>query len=174
MKLLPTLSCFSLAFALSAMAQTKETTTETTTTRNPDGSVSESTTTTTHFNPEYQTKVVQYFDTYKTSPHGLPPEWSTQMKIKQIPPAWRTTRIAPGTVVTQEQRAFLMEAPAPLVKVLPPPTADVRYFVAGGSVVAVDKTYKVVDSIRVPSLKFDVEVDDDGDEIKIEKKDKDD
>lgn len=174
MKLLPTLSCASLALVLTSLAQVKETTTETTQTRNPDGSVSETTTTTTHFNPEAQTKLVQYFDTYKTSPNGLPPDWATQMKIKQIPPAWRTTRLAPGTVLTQENRAFLMDAPPALVKVLPAASADVHYYVAGGNVVAVDKTYKVVDSIRIPSIKFDVEVDDDGDEIKIKRKEKDD
>ena len=147
------------------MAQTTETTTEKSTTRNPDGTVSESTTTTTYFKPEAQTKVVQYFETYKTSPYGLPPEWSPQMKIKEIPPAWRTTRIAPGTVVTEQLRPFLMEAPPALVKVLPPPTSEVRYYVAGGSVVAVDKTYKVVDSIQIPTFKF-VEVDDDDDDDK--------
>lgn len=174
MKLLPTLSSLSLALVLSATAQVTETTTEKTTTRNPDGSVNETTTTTTTFNPEAQTKVVQYFDTYKTSPYGLPPEWATQMKIKQLPPAWRTARIAPGTVVTQEHRGYLLEAPPALIKVLPPAQPDVRYYVAGGNVVAIDKTYKIVDSLRIPSVKFEVEVDDDGDEIKIEKKEKDD
>lgn len=133
--------------------------------------LSESTTTTTHFNPEYQQKVVQYFDTYKTNPNGLPPEWSTQMKLKQLPPAWRSGAITRGTVVTEEHRNFLMEAPPALVKVLPPPNADVRYYVAGGNVVAVDKSYKVVDSIRVPSMKFDVEIEDGGKEIEIKKKD---
>ena len=174
MKLIPTLSCFSLALILSATAQVKETTTEKSTTVNPDGSVSESTTTTTIFKPEAQTKVVQYFETYKTSPNGLPPEWSTQMKLKQIPAAWRTARVAPGTVFAEDVRPFLLEAPPALVKVLPPPTAEVRYYVAGGSVVAIDKTYRVVDSIQIPSVKFEVEVDDDGDEIKIKKKEKDD
>ena len=174
MKVLSTLGCVSLAFALTATAQVTETTTEKSTTRNPDGSISETTTTTTHFNPEAQTKVVKYFDTYKTNPNGLPPEWSTRMKIKQLPPAWRTGPVARGTVVTQEHRAFLMDAPPALIQVLPPPPADVRYYVAGGNVVAVDKTYKVVDSIRIPSVKFDVEVDDDGDEIKIKRKEKND
>lgn len=174
MKILPTISCLSVAFALNAIAQVKETTTEQSTTRNADGSVSETTTTTTHFNPEAQTKVVKYFDTYKTNPNGLPPEWSTQMKVKQIPAAWRTTRLAPGTVVTQEHRTFLMDAPPALVQVLPPAPADVRYVVAGGNVVAIDKSFKVVDSIQIPSVKFDIEVDDDGDEIKLKRKEKDD
>ncbi len=174
MKLPVTLSCLSLAFALSASAQVKETTTEKTSTVNPDGSVNETTTTTTTFNPAAQTKVVEYFETYKTNPYGLPPEWATQMKIKQLPPAWRSSRIAPGTIVTEEHRAFLMEAPPALVKVLPPPQPEVRYYVAGGNVVAVDKSYKIVDSLRIPSVNFEVEVDDDGEEIEIKKKKKDD
>ena len=172
MKLIPTLSCFSLALLLSATAQVKETTTEKTTKTNADGTVEDTTTTTTTFNPEVQTKVVKYFDTYKTLPYGLPPEWSTRMKIKEIPPAWRTARVAPGTVFAEDVRPFLLEAPPALVKVLPPPTAEVRYYVAGGSVVAIDKTYKVVDSIQIPTVKFEVEVDDD--EIKVKKKEKDD
>ena len=172
MKLIPTLSCFSLALLLSATAQVKETTTEKTTKTNADGTVEETTTTTTTFNPEVQTKVVKYFDTYKTLPYGLPPEWSTRMKIKEIPTAWRTARVAPGTVFAEDVRPFLLEAPPALVKVLPPPTAEVRYYVAGGSVVAIDKTYKVVDSIQIPTVKFEVEVDDD--EIKVKKKEKDD
>lgn len=72
MKVFPTLSCLSIAFALTATAQVKETTTEKSVTRNPDGSVRETTTTTTHFNPEAQAKVVEYFNTYKANPHGLP------------------------------------------------------------------------------------------------------
>ena len=37
---------------------------------------------------------------------------------------------------------------------LPAPTPEVRYYMAGGNVVAVDKSYKVVDSIQVPSVKI--------------------
>ncbi len=163
-----------LSLTVNAIAQVTETTTEKTTQTNPDGSTQQSstTTTTTTFNPEASTKVVQYFDTYKTSPYGLPPEWATQIKIKQIPASWRTTQIPAGTILTKEQQPYLFEAPPALIKVLPAPQPDIRYYVAGGSVVAVDKTFKVVDSLRVPTVKFDVEVDDD--EIEIKKKDKDD
>lgn len=174
MKVFPTLSCLSIPFVLTATSQVTETTTEKSVTRNPDGSVSETATTTTHFNPGAQAKVIEYFNTYKANPHGLPPEWSRQMNIKQIPRAWSTTRLAPGTVLSGEHRGYLMAAPPALVQVLPPAPAEVGYYVAGANVVAVDKSYKVVDSIRVPSLKFYIEVDDDGDEIKIKRKEKDD
>ena len=170
MKVFPTLSCLSIAFALTATAQVKETTTEKSVTRNPDGSVRETTTTTAHFNPEAQANVVEYFNTYKANPHGLPPEWSKQMNIKQIPRAWSTTRLAPGTVLTEEHRGDLMAAPPAWVQVLPPAPAEVGYYVAGANIVAVDKSSKVVDSIRVPSLRFYVEVDGDGGEIKLSAK----
>lgn len=132
-------------------AQTTETRTDVTT--NADGSVTKTETTTT-FNPEARTKVVKYFETYKTNPHGLPPAWVTKMKLKEIPATWRTTRIAPGLVIQEKERPYLVEAPPELVQVLPAATGDVRYYVAGSNVVAVDKTYKVVDSIQIPSVKI--------------------
>ncbi len=172
MKAYPTLSAALFALALPALGQVTETTKEKTTKETADGSVEQRTTTTTTFSPEVKTKVVEYFDTYKTNPHGLPPEWATQMKIKELPPTWRTGQIASGTVVTQEHRAFLYEAPPALVKVLPAPRPDTRYYVAGGNIIAVDKTYKVVDSLRVPSIKFDVDVD--GAKAEVKKANKDD
>lgn len=163
------ISSLSFALILAASAQVTETKTEKTTTTNPDGSVQQSSTTTTTFSPEIQTRVVQYFDAYKTNQNGLPPEWATQIKVKELPSAWTTTRIAPGTVLTENARPYLVEAPPALVKVLPPPQAEVRYYVAGGNVVAIDKTYKVVDSIRIPTLNFGGTVVKD-EEVRIEKK----
>ncbi|MES2466380.1 MAG: hypothetical protein V4675_03675 [Verrucomicrobiota bacterium] len=168
--IIPAFVAFS--FVMSANGQDSQTKTEKTTKTNPDGSTQQTTTTITTFNPETNTKVVEYFDAYKANPYGLPPEWTTRMKIKQIPPAWRTTQIPAGTIVTKEQQELLLEAPPALVKVLPAPKPEIRYYVAGGNVIAVDKSYKVVDSLRVPSVKFDVEVDDG--EIEIKKKEKDD
>ncbi len=46
-----------------------------------------------------------------------------------------------------------MEAPPELVQVLPQ-REEVRYYIAGSNVVAVDRSYKVVDSIEVPSVTF--------------------
>lgn len=79
------------------------------------------------------------------------------MKMKEIPAGWRTTRIEPGIVVTEKERPYLVEAPPELVSVLPSASGGVRYYVAGSNVVAVDKTYKIVDSIQIPSIKFEVE-----------------
>jgi hypothetical protein len=134
-------------------AQTTETRTDVTT--NPDGSVTKTETTT--FNPEARTKVVKYFETYKTNPYGLPPAWVTKMKVKEIPVTWRTTRISPGLVIQEKERPFLVDAPPELVQVLPTAAGDVRYYVAGSNVVAVDKTYKVVDSVQIPSIKIEVD-----------------
>ena len=143
----------------------QKTTTETTETTSPAPGVTETTTTTTtSFNPEARTKVVTYFDTHKGNPHGLPPGWATRVKVKDVPAAWRTSRIAPGVVVTESQRSYLVDAPPELVQVLPSPSTGVRYYVAGSNVVAVDSSYKIVDSIQIPTIKYT----DDGDEVEIE------
>ena len=162
--ILSSLSALSLGLLLPVTAQVTETKTETEIKKNPDGSVTESTTTTvTTFNPDARTKVVQYFDAYKTSPLGLPPGWAPRFKVKELPAAWTTTRIAPGVIVGEKERPFLVAAPPELIKVLPAPTGEVRYYVAGSNVVAVNQTYQVVDSIQIPTVKF-VEVDDDDDD----------
>ena len=149
---------FGLATLLtwSAGAQVTETTETKDTTEHADGSVTESTTTTTRtFDPALRTKVVKYFDTYKTEKYGLPPEIVTSVKVKEVPTAWRTSAIAPGVIVTEKERPYLVAAPPTLVKLLPAAEErKVRYYVAGGNVVAVDKEYKVVDSIHIPSIKY--------------------
>jgi hypothetical protein len=144
------LGCLPLA------AQTTETQKTTDVTRNPDGSVTKTETKTTTFDPEVRTKVVTYFDAYKTHPHGLPPAWATTVKVKEIPATWRT-RIAPGLVISEKERPYLVAAPPDLVKVLPAPASGVRYYVAGSNVVAVDSSYRVVDSVEVPSIKIKVD-----------------
>lgn len=152
------IAAVALGALLPLSAQVTETRKKTETKENADGSVTEKhTTTTTTFNPEARTKVVKYFDTYKTERYGLPPAYVSRVKVKEIPAAWRTTTIAPGVVITEKERPFLVEAPPELIKVLPAPTPDVQYYMAGGNVVAVDKSYKVVDSIQVPSVKITVD-----------------
>ncbi len=151
-----TLSLVTLGCTLSLSAQTTKTEKTTDISENTDGSVSKTETTTTTFNPEARTKVVKYFETYKTNPHGLPPGWVTKVKVKEIPTTWRTTRIAPGLVLTEKERPYLMAAPPELIQVLPAPAGGVRYYVAGSNVIAVDQTYKVVDSIQIPSVTYTV------------------
>jgi hypothetical protein len=139
-------------------AQVTETREKTEVREHADGTTTEKkTTTTTTFSPEVKTKVVKYFEPHKTARYGLPPAWATKIKVKEMPAAWRTTAIAPGVVITEKERPFLVEAPPDLVSVLPPPAPEVRYYVAGGNVVAVDKSYKVVESINVPSVKITVD-----------------
>lgn len=144
-----------LLYTGSAFAQVTETTETTETTEHEDGSVTETTETTTRtFEPEVQTRVVKYFDTYKTERYGLPPVIGAKISVEGIPTGWRTTRIAPGVIVAEKERSHLMVAPPELVKLLPAPRAETKYYVAGSNVVAVDKSYKVVDSIHVPSIKY--------------------
>jgi len=140
-------------------AQVTETTETTQTTEHADGSVTEKKTTTTRtFDPVVQKRVTTYFDPYKAERYGLPPEVAARISIEKMPAAWRTTAIAPGVVVREPEREYLVDAPPQLVKLLPPvETTKVRYYVAGGNVVAVDPEYRVVDSIRIPSVKFVVD-----------------
>ncbi len=139
-------------FPVAAEVQKTETTTETS--ANADGSTTTTETKTTTFNPEARTKVVKYFETYKSDPYGLPPAYVTKTQVKEMPVTWRTTRLAPGVVVEEKERSYLVAAPPELIKILPSPTTGVRYYVAGSNVVAVDAKYRVVDSIQIPSVKF--------------------
>lgn len=125
-------------------------------TQNPDGSVTKTETKTTTFAPEVRTKVVTYFDAYKTSPYGLPPAWVTTMKVKEIPTTWRSS-LSPGIMIAEKERPFLVAAPPDLVKVLPAPASGVRYYVAGSNVIAVDSSYRIVDSVQIPSIKINVD-----------------
>ena len=139
-------------------AQVTQTTKKTEVHENADGTTTEKHTTVTKtFNPDVRTKVTKYFDTYKTERYGLPPAYVQRIKVKEIPAAWRTSVVAPGVVITEKERPFLTEAPPELIKVLPAPSPDVQYYMAGGNVVAVDRNYKVVDSIQVPSVKIVVD-----------------
>lgn len=165
--LLRTYGLVTLGSILPLAAQVTKTTETTESSRSVGGAVTDTTTTTTTtFNPEARTKVVTYFDSYKGNPHGLPPEYATKIQVKQIPSAWRTSRIAPGVVVTEAQRSYLVDVPPDLVKVLPAPTSGVRYYVAGSNVVAVDSSYKIVDSVQIPTIKYT----EDEDKIEIESK----
>lgn len=147
-----TISAIALGAVLPLTAQTTETV-ETDVRANPDGSVTETETVTTAFNPETRTRVVEYFDTHKAHPHGLPPGLAKRVVVAEAPTEWRTTRIEPGVVFEEAHRTHLVEAPPELVQVLPQ-REEVRYYIAGSNVVAVDRSYKVVDSIEVPSVTF--------------------
>lgn len=135
------------------LAQTT-TTTETTIEANPDGTVTETTRTIT-IEPEVRTRVVEYFEPYKTERFGLPPEVATKIEVKKIPEEWRTVGINRGTVIAAENRPFLVAAPPKLVEILPAdPDKQYRHYIAGGNVIVVDAEYQVVDSIRIPTITF--------------------
>lgn len=179
-----------LTFAslLPLSAEQTETTQKTETSQNADGSVTRTETTTSEtFNPQVRTQVVTYFDGYKAQPYGLPPGWVSKVQVKSIPVTWRKSRIARGVVVSEKERAYLVAAPPELVAVLPPSTGDVHYYVAGSNVVALDGSYKVIDSVQIPTISYmedggkveiehsegghktKIEVDKDNDEVEVEK-----
>lgn len=191
MKTITACGLVALAGFLPLAAQTSTTTETTEVHPAPSGGVTETKTTTTTFDPEIRTKVVTYFESYKSNPHGLPPGWTATVKPQSIPATWRTARLQPGLVVAEAERPYLMAAPADLVKILPSPRGDVRYYVAGSNVVAIDGNYRVVDSIQVPTItyededkikmettkngrKVEVEVDKDDGEVEVDEADDDD
>jgi hypothetical protein len=144
-----------LALAWPLAAEVTETTETTETTEHADGSTTETTTETTRtFDPDVQKRVIKYFDPYKTERYGLPPAIVTKVKVEEIPTTWRASGLRSGVVITEKERPYLITAPPELVKVLPAPRAGVSYYVAGSNVVAVDKEYRVVDTVHVPSIKF--------------------
>jgi hypothetical protein len=156
--ILPTTVAIVVSSILPLAAETK-TTEKTETKEHADGSVTEKTTTKTRtFGPDVETKVVKYFDTYKTERFGLPPAIVTRVKVKQMPTAWRTT-LAPGVVIQEKERVHLIDAPPELIKVLPAPSPDVHFYVAGSNVVAVDRDYRIVDSVNIPSIKIVADAD---------------
>ncbi len=106
------------------------------------------------FHSYARTKIVQYFDTYRTDPMGLPPGWAIGIQVNEIPAAWGNSRIAPGFVVRENERTYLMAAPSELIRVLPSQPQDLRYYVAGSNLVAVDHNYKIVDSIQIPTIRL--------------------
>ncbi|MES2438801.1 MAG: hypothetical protein V4584_07035 [Verrucomicrobiota bacterium] len=161
-----TIGLVTLGFLLPLQAQSTSTTKTTETTQSADGTTTETTTTTTTFNPEARTKVITYFNTYKGERYGLPPGYVSKVQVKEIPAAWRTTRISPGMVVNETQRSYLVDAPPELIKVLPAASGGVRYYIAGSNVVAVDPSYKIVDSVQIPSIKYT----ENEDEVTIESK----
>lgn len=108
------------------------------------------------FNPEVRTKVLSYFDTHKSHPHGLPPGLAKKFVAEEIPSAWRIG-MQPGIEIKEELRTHLVEVPSDLQKFLPETQDNIRYYIAGSNVIAVDSDYSVVDSIQIPSVKYTVE-----------------
>lgn len=106
------------------------------------------------FGSHARSKVVQYFDTYRTEPLGLPADCAARVKVGEIPAAWSNTGIRRGVMVRENERSALLEAPAELVRVLPADFQNVRYFLAGCNLVAVNGSYKVLDSIRIPTVRL--------------------
>ena len=106
------------------------------------------------FDSYARTKIVQYFDTYRTDPMGLPPGWTVDLQVNEIPAAWWRSRIAAGLVVGASERTYLMAAPTELVRMMPTHSQSLRYYLAGCHLVALDHNYKVVDSVNIPTIRL--------------------
>ncbi|MES2922388.1 MAG: hypothetical protein V4819_12620 [Verrucomicrobiota bacterium] len=101
-----------------------------------------------------RSKVLRYFDTYRGEPMGLPPASAASVKLGEIPAAWMNSSIRTGVVVQESDRSALVEAPAQLVRVLPAQSGAVRYYLAGSNLVTVNENYKVLDSVRIPTVRL--------------------
>ena len=104
------------------------------------------------FNSYDRMKVLQYFDTFRSDPMGLPAGWAAKIMVNNIPAEWTKSPLAAGIVVQESDRGYLLGPPPELVRVLPASRQDLRYYVAGCNLVAVDPNFKVVDSVRIPSI----------------------
>lgn len=106
------------------------------------------------FGPHVKTKVVQYFETYQADPMGLPEGCASRLRDGEVPAGWTAAGISRGTVIGEKDRHSLVEIPAELVRMLPADGATVRYFLAGSHLVAVDTSYKVLDTIPIPTVRL--------------------
>lgn len=105
------------------------------------------------FNAHSRSKVVQYFDTYRNDPMGLPPGWASGISGK--PAGWGNLEFVSGRVIPAGERSSLIGVPVELVRVLAAQSGvDVRYFLAGSSLVAVDPAYRVLDAVRIPTVRL--------------------
>jgi len=106
------------------------------------------------FNAHARSKVVQYFDTYRSEPLGLPPACAARIGAGGMPAGWGNPGIASGLMIPENERSFLIELPVELTRVLAVQSeVEVRYYLAGTSLVAVDAGYKVMDFVPIPTLR---------------------
>ncbi|MEO7100021.1 MAG: hypothetical protein ABI162_11710 [Luteolibacter sp.] len=106
------------------------------------------------FNAYARSKVVQYFDTYRSEPIELPSGSEPRVGIGGMPAEWEGPEIVSGRVIPESERAFLVDVPVELVRVLAAQSqVVVRYYLAGNSLVAVDPGYKVMDVVRIPTAR---------------------
>lgn len=97
--------------------------------------------------------IIDYFESHRNAERGLPPEIASKMRVRDLPESWKTS-IEPGSTIKEDQRAYLLEAPADLTRKLPAAPSGVRYYIAGSNVVAVNKDYKVIDTVQIPTVKL--------------------
>lgn len=57
-------------------------------------------------------------------------------------------------VITEGSRPALVEAPEELVRVLSADEGQVRYYLAGNHLVALDAGYKILDAVRIPTVRL--------------------
>jgi len=104
------------------------------------------------FNSHARAKAVQYFDTYRAEPYGLPPACAAMMNPIENPASMADVEVAVGKVVKESERPLLLEAPSELVRIFPDQPEGFRYCIAGSHLVVVDENCRVMDSVRIPTI----------------------
>lgn len=106
------------------------------------------------FGSHVRSKVVQYFDTYRNEPLGLPPGHAAAGHLGEIPVSWNARGLSRGGVLHEHERHGLVETSADIQRILPARQPEVRYYLAGRYLVAVDSDYRIVDFIRIPTVRL--------------------
>lgn len=104
------------------------------------------------FNSHARAKAVQYFDTFRAEPYGLPPACFAMMNPMENPALIANIGINVGQMVKENERVGLLDAPSELVRVFPAQPQGVRYCLAGNHLVVVDGNCRVLDSVRIPTI----------------------
>lgn len=106
------------------------------------------------FKPHGKARVVQYFDTYRNDPLGLPPG------CLHNGTSARWSEPVVGRVIEERERIALVPAPTELARVLAAESKEeVSFYLVGRYLVAVDRNYKILDIVRIPTLRLGNEQD---------------
>jgi hypothetical protein len=104
------------------------------------------------FNSHARAKAVQYFDTYRAEPYGLPPACVALMNPIENPAEMAEVEVAVGKVVKDSERARLLEIPSDLARIFPNQPEGFRYCIAGSHLIVVDEGCRVMDLVRIPTI----------------------
>lgn len=105
------------------------------------------------FTAKVAAAVEDYFRQFRSERFGLPTAYFAKLEARDVPLSWRS-KITSEAFILERERPYLTPAPTELGKVLPNLGPEIRYYVAGSNVVALDRSFKVLDGMQVPTIKI--------------------